>query len=114
VSRVRGRDGAIAVVVVSGLLALFAVRGGVPIGFSRGASGERSGSAAEACIRAGGAHDGIVGHGQAGLNQFCDYTAGGRVMPIVELATWSCPSLTPPRFARGIGFLRRADRSRRA
>ena len=32
----------------------------------------RAGSAAEACIRAGCAHDGIVGHGQVGLNQFFD------------------------------------------
>jgi hypothetical protein len=70
---------------------VFAVRGGVPIKVLAGASGERSGSAAEACIRAGGAHDGIVGHGQVGLNQFIDRVW---VMPLVELATWSCPSLT--------------------
>jgi hypothetical protein len=36
------------------------------------------------------------------------------VMPIVELAAWSCPSLTLRRRARDIGSRRRAGRSRRA
>ena len=61
------------------------------------------------------AHDGIVGHGQVGLNQLVDRTTKCRwVMPIFELAAWSCPSLTPPRPSRGIGSRRRAGRSRRA
>ena len=62
------------------------------------------------------AHDGIVGHGQVGLNQFFDRTrCAWWVMPIVEFAAWSCPSLTrPSRPARGIGSRRRAGRSRRA
>ena len=40
------------------------------------------------------AHDGIVGHGQAGLTQFFDLQPGVEIVPIVELAVWSCPSFT--------------------
>ena len=95
-SRVRGR--ARSVGVVSRLVV------GVPWWCShqgsRGSEGVvLAGSAAEACIRAGGAHDGIVGHGQVGLNQFVDCQHVVGVMPIVELAAWSCPSLTLRRLA---------------
>jgi len=73
VSRVRGR--ARSVGVVSRLVV------GVPWWCShqgsRGSEGVvLAGSAAEACIRAGGAHDGIVGHGQVGLNQLVDRVVG--------------------------------------
>jgi hypothetical protein len=37
------------------------------------------------------AHDGIVGYGQVGLNQIFDRTGWWWVMPIFELAAWSCP-----------------------
>jgi hypothetical protein len=75
----------------------------------------RAGSAAEACIRAEVAHDGIGGHGQGGLNQFYDRNVLAGVMPIVELASWSCPSLTrPSRPARGNGSRHRVSRRRRA
>ena len=58
------------------------------------------------------AHDGIGGHGQGGLNQLSDRNADARVMPIVELASWSCPSLTRrSRPVRGNGSRRRAGRS---
>ena len=63
------------------------------------------------------AHDGIGGHGQVGLNQFFDRNAPlAWVMPLGELAAWSCPSLTrrSPRSARGSGSRRRAGRSRPA
>ena len=61
------------------------------------------------------AHDGIGGHGRVGLNQFDDSQLGAGVMPILELATRPCPSLTlPPELARGSGSRRRVARSRRA
>ena len=53
------------------------------------------------------------GHDQTGLNQFADPSLL-RVLPLVELAAWSCPSLTPPPPAPGSGSRRRAGRSRRA
>jgi hypothetical protein len=49
-----------------------AFRGGVAHQGSRGCEWVMAGSAAEACIRAGRAHDGIVGHGRVGLNQLID------------------------------------------
>jgi hypothetical protein len=61
------------------------------------------------------AHDGIGGRGHVGLNQFDDSQHGAGVMPILELATRPCPSLTlPPELARGSGSRRRVGRSRRA
>jgi hypothetical protein len=61
------------------------------------------------------AHDGIGGRGRVGLNQFDDSQLGAGVMPILELATRPCPSLTlPPELARGNGSRHRVARSRRA
>ena len=56
------------------------------------------------------AHDAIGGHDHEGLNQFADPPVG--VMPILELAPWPCPNLTPPWVPRGNGSRRRGARSR--
>ena len=56
---------------LSGWVVALALRA-FPSGVSRERGVVLAGSAAEACIRAVVAHDGIGGHGQVGLNQFDD------------------------------------------